>query len=83
MMQQRDLTPRCIMQRRDLTLRCGGSNFNCNNSANLKPNLKKNLKYESGSKVGIFDKKNRGGKSRATVPIKKEPCHMPISPNIG
>jgi hypothetical protein len=48
----------------------GESNFNCNNSTNLKPNLKKNLRYESRSKVGTFDGKNGGGKSRATVPLK-------------
>jgi hypothetical protein len=35
----------------------GESNFNSNNSTNMKPNSKKNLGYESESKVGTFDDK--------------------------
>jgi hypothetical protein len=37
----------------------------------LKANSKKKLGEESGSKVGTFDEKKGGGKSHATVPLKK------------
>jgi hypothetical protein len=53
----------------ECTMQWGETNFNSNNSTNLKANVKTNLNYESESKVGTFLLQNGGGKYRATIPL--------------
>jgi hypothetical protein len=63
-MQQRDLIPCCIMQ--------WGDKLQFKYLHEFESKFEKNLGCESGSKVGTFDEKNVGGKSRATVPLNQE-----------
>ncbi len=55
----------------------GQSNFEFEYIGEFETDFKTFLKYESGAQVGSIDRKSRGQKSRATVPLNSN--FLPIS----
>jgi hypothetical protein len=71
-MQLEDLTPYRRMHRGDLAPCCMMQRGVKLQSTKFFVKFEKNLRYASGSKLGTFDGKNGGGKSRPTVPLNQK-----------